>query len=370
MLSTLTQMVPSRPLGLVRVIIGLAALLRAFVALQVLAEISKPEIVHIPYVDWTPRPSIPIVAVVVVVWVAAAALFTLGWKVPWSGSALLLAIVATLALDQQAYSNHLYLMAWLVLLLVVADAGAGLSLGAADRPVVRWVILLPMIQLSIVYGFSGASKLNDEFLSGLVLAGVMQDGVLTFPQALWTPEFLSVMAVVVVGLELLLAVGIWITRLRPAVFVLGLSFHIAITLFMGNTMELFVFSLEMLALYPLFLTQEPLVVVWDDDCAACAGWVSRFERFDLLRTLQVVGKGNPSNPIPPGDVERSLHLIHQSETTSGFRAVTGVLEHLVPTLWFASVLRLPGASHLAERWYRWQAARRSCRVGLRAPASP
>ena len=351
-------------------IIGTAALFRSFVALEVLLEVSKPEIVDIPYLDWTPAPSRGLAFSMFVVWAAAAALFTVGWKVPWSGGALLLAIISTLSIDQQAYSNHLYLMAWLVLLLVVADAGAGINLRRVDRPVVQWTVLLLMFQLSIVYGFSGLTKINDEFLSGIVLAGVMQNGLLSFPEALRTPELLSWVAILVIGLELFLAIGIWLAKTRPAVFVIGLGFHTAITLFVGNSVELFVFSLEMLALYPLFLTQESLVVIWDDDCASCSDWISRFNRLDLLRTVHVVGKSSPSNPVAPEDVERSLHLIHQAKTTSGFRAITGVLEHLVPTLWFASILRLPGISQLAEMWYRWQAARRACRVGVRAPASP
>ena len=370
MLSPLTQSISSRPLGLVRVIIGVAALLRSFVALRVLLEISEPEVVHIPYLDWTPSPSVPLIVLVISVWMVSSILFTAGWRVPWSGGALFLAIVSTLASDQQAYSNHLYLMAWLVLLLIIADAGAGLNLARTNRPVFRWTVLLLMLQLTVVYGFSSLTKINDEFLSGMVLAGVMRNGVLQFPETLRTPAFLSSLALAVVTLELLLAVGIWFRKARPTVFVAGLGFHIAITLLMSTTVELFIFSIEMLALYPLFLTQESLVVVWDDECDSCFDWVSRFRRFDVLKTLHVVGKSSDSNPIPAEEVERSLHLIHQGETTSGFKAVTGVLEHLVPTLWFASILRVPGVSHLAGRWYRWQAARRSCPVALRSPVTP
>ena len=58
-----------------------------------------------------------------------------------------------------------------------------------------------------------------------------------------------------------------------------------------------------------------------------------------------------------------MHLIHVGETTKGFRAITGTLEHLVPTLWVASVLRLPGLGQLGERWYHWQARNRVCAVG-------
>jgi len=366
MLTWLTGTTDPRPLGLARVVIGAAALIRSLVAWRVLYKLTNPEILRTPYADWTPEPTTPLVVLIVTVWVVAAILFMIGWRVSWTGPILLIAISATLALDQQAYSNHLYLMAWLVLLLVLADAGAGLNLSRIDRPVVRWGALLLMMQMSVVYGFSALTKLNDEFLSGEVLAGVIRGGIVSFPDALWTPRFLSLLAGAVIIVELFIALLIWRTRFRPAAFLLGLGLHTGITLLMASTLELLVFSLEMLALYPLFLTREKLVVIWDDDCGSCRGWVTRFRRSDVLRTLDVIGKSDPGNQVPAEDVERSLHLIHLDEVTNGFKAVAGILEHLVPTIWVAPILRLPGISHLGERWYRWQARRRSCLVGQAA----
>lgn len=58
----------------------------------------------------------------------AATLFMLGWRVSFSGPALLAAIVLSLSLDIQAYSNNLYLMSWLVLLSTLANAAADPSI--------------------------------------------------------------------------------------------------------------------------------------------------------------------------------------------------------------------------------------------------
>ena len=125
----------------------------------------------------------------------------------------------------------------------------------------------------------------------------------------------------------------------------------------------------MLALYPMFLSRGQLVVIWDDACGSCADWVRRFKQFDVLRVIEPVAKDAASSGIDPEDVERSLHLIHLGQTARGFAPVTRILEHLVPTLWIAPILRLPGVRRLGERWYRWQAARRTCPVGLKRQAT-
>lgn len=362
-LTALTADIDPRPLGLARIIIGVAALIRAFVAWRVLYRLTDPDVLKAPYADWLPEPGLPLVGVVTAIWAISAISFTLGWRVSITGPLLLASIVMTLSLDQQTYSNHLYLLAWLVLLLTMASAGSGINIRHVDTPVVRWPVLLLMIQLSVVYGFSALTKLNESFLSGSVLASALGFGLLPFPDSLRTRLFLSVVSAVVVFVELFIALFIWRVRFRPAAFVLGLGLHVSITLLMSGTLELLVFSLEILALYPLFLSRDRLVVVWDDQCGWCRNWIALFNRLDVLRVLRTVGKTDPASPVPPAEVETAMHLVHLGETSSGFRAVTLTLEHLVPTLWLAPVLRLPGLRTIGDAWYRSQARRRSCRVG-------
>ncbi len=351
MLTWLTSEIGPRPLGLARILIGAAAVIRAVVAVPILTKLTEPETLRVPFFLWFPSPTSALVTGVVAVWFVAAILFMIGWRVSLTGPALLAAIVFALSLDLQVYSNHLYLMAWLVLLLTLADAGAGLSVKRAQRPVIRWPVFLLMMQVSVVYGFAAITKLNTEFLSGRVLAGVLHEGILSFPDVLRTREFLGAVALAAVFVELFLAIFLWSPRFRPTAFILGLGLHATITLFMAPTGELFVFSLEMLALYPLFLTHGQLLVIWDDQCASCQDWIFRFRRIDLLDALVLVGKSQPGHDIEPDDIERSIHLIH-GETTRGFAAITRILEHLVPTLWIAPILRLPGVRSLGEKWYR------------------
>lgn len=363
MLSGLFDTIGSRPLGLARVIIGVAAIIRAFISLPELLQLTDEVTMRAPYLQWTPEPTLPLVITVITIWVVAGILFTLGWKVPLIGPVLLLTVVFVISLDEQIYANHLYLLAWLVLLLTLAGAGSGLTVTRSDEPVIRWPVLLLMAQLSIVYGFSALTKLNESFLSGRVLAGTLGSGLVGFPEALRTPRFLSLVATAAVIAELFIAVFIWRKRFRPAAFILGLGLHLSIVLLMAGTAKLLVFALEMLALYPLFLSKDRLVLIWDDSCGYCRDWVRRFQRLDTLRLLEPIGASDPRNPVDATDVARAMHLIHDGETTRGFKAVSRTLENLVPTLWVAPLLRLPGVTHLGGLWYRRQALRRSCLVG-------
>jgi hypothetical protein len=214
----LTEHIDSRPLGLARIGVGVAALLKALITIPILFRLTQPEILAFPYFDWVPRPTVSLVVVIGSFWLVSAVLFTLGWRVAVSGSVLTVTLALVLAIDQQTYSNHLYLMAWLVFLLTLARAGSGFSISRSDEPVVRWPVLLLMVQLSVVYGFSGITKINPGFLSGSVLAGSLQGGVIPFPDFLITPQFLSALAGVVIAVECALALLIWHTRLRLGSF--------------------------------------------------------------------------------------------------------------------------------------------------------
>lgn len=335
MLSWLTAEVSPRPLGLARVIVGGASVIRALHAWPTLRGLTQPDVINIPYTDWLPEPSMALAIAIVILWLVAAALFTIGWRVAITGPVLLAAIVASLVVDQQTYGNHVYLMAWIVFLLTLADSGAGLSVSSEDRPIVRWPVLLLMAQLSVVYGFSGITKLNEFFLSGATMAAVLRDGVIPFPESLRIPEFLSVLAPAVVFVELFIAVMIWRPSFRSAAFVLGIGLHVSITLLMAPTTQLLVFSLEMLALYPLFLGDAPLNVAAPES----SGWKGRINRFDLLRVVDFSGTAD------------ALTLSHRDRTTHGAAAHSRILEHLIPWLWIAPMLRVPGVRKVHARWF-------------------
>lgn len=333
MLTWLTEEIDPRPLGLVRIAVGLAAVVRVLVATPALLRLTRDDIILLPFAAWAPTPTVPMVTAILCLWLVSAILFTIGWRVAVSGPTLSLSIAFVLVLDQQTYSNHLYLMLWLTLLLTLAGAGAALTVSHTNRRVVRWPVILIMAQLSIVYGFSGLSKVNDGFLSGLVLAGSLEGGIMPFPEALITPRFLPILAFIVIVVEVAIALLIWRARYRPMMFLLGLGLHASIVLFMSATGELVVFSIQALGLYPLFLSPDPLRVTWPGDCDRCSVFSRRAERLDLLRVIDASASEGSG---------QDLTLTHHGRVTSGGAAQTRVLEHLVPWLWVAPILRLPG----------------------------
>jgi len=341
----LTARVDPRALGLTRIIVGSAAVIRAVVAWRILTKLVDETTLRVPYADWIPQPTAGLVFAIIALWVVSAIAFTVGWRVQITGPLLLASIVSTLALDQQTYSNHLYLMAWLVLLLTIADAGAGMNFARIDRPVVRWPVLLIMLQISVVYGYSALTKINEGFVSGAVLASSLRGGIVPFPDFLRNQSVLTVLALVVIAVELFVAVFLWRTRFRPAAFILGLGLHTGIVLFMSSTAQLLVFSLEMMSIYPLFLSRDSLVVT----APPGSRWSQAIRRFDLLRQVQV---------IEPEDVN-TIALRHHGITTANAAAHTRILEHLVPWLWVAPLLRLPVVSHVHLRYCRAAAGRNS-----------
>ena len=254
-LATLTG---PRPLGLTRIIVGVAAVIRGIVAWDILTRFDTPLVVRMPVVGWLPAPGGFASFLVVAVWLTAAVALTFGWRVTMSGTVLGASIAAYLFADYQTYSNHLYLMLLLVILLVIADSGAALTPKRSDRTVVTWPITLIKLQISLVYVFAAITKLNEDFLTGRVLASTVDGGIFELPDALRTPDFLTIVAVGAVVNELFVAIFLWRPRFRGAAIVLGGGLHVTIAMLIAPVAELAVFSLLMLSTYPLFLDTPAL----------------------------------------------------------------------------------------------------------------
>ncbi|MEX0864419.1 MAG: HTTM domain-containing protein [Acidimicrobiia bacterium] len=251
-MKSLVHTLDPRPLGLTRIVVGVAAVIKSLIILPLLLRLTEPLVLNAPVFDWMPSPTPALVWTVVGMWSLGGVLLALGWRVAISGLVVVGCAIFAMCLDLQAYSNHLYLMAWLVLLLVLADAGTGLSIQRAPKEVARWAVQLIPLQISILYIFTGLTKLNPDFLSGQVLAEALRGGLISFPESLRTPAFLSALAVTAVLVEVFLAFALWLPRYRPVAYLLGIGLHLSITLFMSGTGELVVFSLLMFATYPIF----------------------------------------------------------------------------------------------------------------------
>ena len=78
-------------------------------------------------------------------------------------------------------------------------------------------------------------------------------------------------------------------------------------------------------------------------CRSCAG-PTYLEQLRLESCI-------PSKPTSEG-TRRHLHSNYRGEYTDGFTALQRAMEHVVPGIWFAPFLRLPGLNGVANRLWK------------------
>jgi len=359
--------VNARLVGWARIGVGAAAVIRAVDGTPVLLGLSDPHLLRVPYLSWL-QPSTSISLTLILLWVAAATAFTLGYRTRIAGALLTGVLMLVLVYDRQTYSNHLYLMMLLVGLLTVADSGAALSVdarhGRGAAVCSGGAVLLIKAQVSIVYGFAGLWKLNEAFLSGLVLASQLGTGLVGFPDRFRTPYLLALVSAGAVCTEIAIAVGLWFRRSRTAAIGLGVALHGVIALFMAPTVQLIVFAMELVVLYPLFIGGHERTVVWDDSCSFCTTWVKWFRRLDVFGVIETVRSSDVGALQLLGvtrlEADTAMQLIDAGQRSSGFEAVRRILGVLPLAYLVAPFLGVPGVRRLGGWWYRRTAQRRHC----------
>ena len=246
-----------RLVAVTRIIVGVASALAALEMWRALRRLLLPTILKLPYFEWLPTIPIEGLWALILVWVVVAVMFVVGCKTRVAGAVLTSMIGYSLLVDQQVYSNHLYLLFLIVLLLTIADSGSAISVDTrqGERATVEgWPLWLLKIQVSIVYIFSAIAKLTPSYLSGEVLTeSLKQYGYFTVPMSWRVPVAMKLMSFVAIGIELFIAVGLWSKRLRPIAVVAGVLFHMFIIAALDTSrLSLSIFALEMFAVYVLF----------------------------------------------------------------------------------------------------------------------
>ncbi len=169
-----TRRTDARPVAIVRMLVGLAAIGFALEAWVNIGRVLSPQVVDMPYVAWYPSLSVAMLPLFIGLWLCAALAFALGLGTRVCGAILTLSMAYTLFFDQQLYSNHLYLATLVVLLLTIAESGARFSLDARRSGgrdlILEWPILLLKIEISIVYFYAALLKVNPQYLSGVMLS--------------------------------------------------------------------------------------------------------------------------------------------------------------------------------------------------------
>jgi predicted DCC family thiol-disulfide oxidoreductase YuxK len=367
---------PARPLGLARIGIALATLMELPNSAKVLMQLDDPGIIRAPILSWTPAVTDGLAWVLIGLWGATAVALLLGWRTRRAAAALCVTLAVVLLLDQQLFSNHLYLMVLLSGILVFADSGAALSLDARCRgersEVSRWPIWLLQFQVSAVYLFASLAKVNPDFLSGTTVAtSLRRVGPLAIPDAWRSMEPMLILAVLAVCAEGFVALAIWSPRWRPTGFVIALGLHASLAAWFAPTYPLIIFGVAMLPLLLLFLDAAPgRVVVWDDGCGFCATWVKWFTRLDWLHALRFVSRSElPTSGLPVSEdaAARALQIVWSDGVHGGFAAVTRILEIIPVAFLWAPLLRLPPIAWAGEIGYRWVALRRKCELPVPVP---
>jgi hypothetical protein len=243
-------------------LIGVTAALASWESWRILSRVLQPTVVELPYLLALPRLPLGALPAFIVAWLVAAVTFSAGWKPRIGGGALTVAAAYTLLMDQQTYSNHLYLLGLSLFLLTVADSGAAWSLDALLRvardSVPAWPVRLLKIQASLVYGFSALAKVTGPYLAGDVLArNLKMEGLLGVPLAWRVPVVMSGLAVLSIVVEVFIAVGLWSPRLRAVAMALGVGFHLLVIGLLGSSrLALGIFALDMFAIYVLFVDAD------------------------------------------------------------------------------------------------------------------
>ena len=105
------------------------------------------------------------------------------------------------------------------------------------------------------------------------------------------------------------------------------------------------------------------VLVYDDQCDFCRGWVSRFRRWDRERAVELLPlreeRAARLTGKTRGQLEQAMHLVDADGSV--YAGATAVRELFRFVSWGVvprAIFRLPGVLRLAERVYRMVAARR------------
>ncbi len=262
----LEQRVPAGPLGIARIVLGLAAVLKGVVTAASVNAYQNENVLRFPYTSLElSTPAGTFATAISLFWIIFALFFMVGFGSRVSGAFLSVMIFLVIGIDQQFYSNHLYLMGTLVALMTIADAGRSYSIDArrsgANEPatVPRWAATLIMLQLTSVYLFAALTKVNEGFLSGAVMESAFEPSMLERVERLMP---LTALAPLAVTTELFLAFAFWHQRTRFMALPVALGFHALNVVIMGRggAFNLSIFALVMLSMMLVFFTRESATV--------------------------------------------------------------------------------------------------------------
>lgn len=252
------ETVSARPLAVFRIVIGLVAVVKGIhlVSKTLSGGDLEPAYSFVPVL-----PSI-VWAVLAGVLTVSGALLALGI---WARfAALVTGLIALASVWGAYYHNHIYLLATLALLLTFTESDAALSVrsrqGFGRAEVWAPPVYLLRAQISIVYIYAAANKVNFDFLSGNTLASLGFRSPLVPDWSRIVP-LLAVMAVGAVAAEFFVGIALWVRPLRSIAMIIGVLLHLGMIVYLSRSLvfalNLALFAVPMIAGYALFLNRLP-----------------------------------------------------------------------------------------------------------------
>ena len=365
------ESVPSGQVSFVRAVIGCAVAADGVTTWGTLTGMTQPGILAIPIAS-VPRLPPEWVNLFGLAWIISALAFAAGWPRRLSGLVLSGILAYTLVLDQQTYTNHLYLLALAVGFITLAQWRP------RDGQVPAWPVFLLKSQLTVMYTFAAISKINPAFLSGAVIYANLRSSIVESAPVLVSFPALATAAFATVAVELFLAWALWFKPWRRTAVAVGVVFHASLVLLMADPtmIGLTLFAATCISVYVLFFdfASGRVTVYFDDACGICtafAGWVQRRDR---RGAVQVLGNQAWSGADAVADPLKTIVVVDEagrvSVRTEAIAVVAGVLPWPMPLF---QVLAWPGIVRVADRAYDLVARHRqrlSVWCGLRACPVP
>ena len=201
-----------------------------------------------PYVPHMPGVSAVHPLLPVILWIPLAVLTGAGIAPRIVGGLLGTSMAFLLLGDQRTYSNHLYLLILIVLLLSLLPSSR------QQGTFHTWPVDLLRCQASVLYGFGALAKLTPAYLTGWMMAGTLDRNWWSWiPPWEAAPLLFAAVAVVSILVEAWIAFALWSARFRRSAVVLGVALHLGCFLVLRDVkLDLIVFGLASLSLYPLF----------------------------------------------------------------------------------------------------------------------
>jgi predicted DCC family thiol-disulfide oxidoreductase YuxK len=324
--------------------------------------------------------------------VAALSLFTLGWGTRWVRWLVWLGHLSLLHRNPAVAYGLDNIAASALLLLALAPIGrhVGIDAWLAARRArrerlhsmpatplsarARWVLRLLQVQMALFFLVAGAAKLQGEsWWHGLAVWYAVNNHEYANLPVRWLAEqfwLVNLLTYGTVVLELAYPFLVW-GRARAAMLAGAIALHVGIAVFLG----LYAFSLVMIGAHLAFVRERwwaalaaawrarfgGLEMIYDGHCGFCKRSMAGLLAFDGLRQIAVRDfRSDPSPRVPAAALEKALYLItRDGRALPGFEAYRHAVLRVPGLWWLVPAFHLPWLSRaVGTRVYDWVAGHR------------